>query len=217
MSASRKTAAATVITVLSCFYSYASAAIIELDFAGVVAFSSPGNYHNRLTGQFIPLPPGIIPFTAQFTFDTSLGQITSVGDLYTLSGSGYAQSPATSGSITISGWGLYGFATFGRSWLSWTGSDINPSSITEALAQDGGFSDFNYSPALTVFQTGTCPGSPCGGLTIQSLDVSITGAFSVPAPEVGAGFPGMIAAFALYAATRLRRRRMNRTLSFAGR
>ena len=166
--------------------------IVEVDFSGTVT-QSFGVYVGfgctNLLGCV--LAPGT-PYDAELTFNTSLGTLTTSGNITELQGTG-PTSPGIGASITLPEIGTInelGISPIGH--LSWQGnslSSLSSASITNAsITSNGGFNQLRLdSPTTGFFQSGPCPGSPCGTLDVNSIAV-------VPGPIAGAGLPGLILA-----------------------
>jgi hypothetical protein len=177
--------------------------IIHATFTGTVTGGVAGTYHDYATG-LNHLESSLIglPFTALYTFDTTKGVLSHPSPETNDLRNGLI-GPAI---LTIDGLGTFNFwGDIGH--LLWTldQSLIVASAFGDGYNQlDSGFLTAGYiggwDPSVGFFQTGTCPGLPCGTLHI---DTSILG---TPGPIAGAGFPGLLL---LGAAILAWRRRMN--------
>lgn len=173
----------------------AKADIIEVTFTGVLTGTQPGVWggsaqhsYSELTGR---------SFTASETFDTTKGTLTSPTPGTNELRDGLVW-PAT---LTIDGLPTFRY---------WSGTNVidwktDYSFATSAIA--GGFYDLYLgydAPGAGVYQTGPCPGYPCGALRIDDIDVG--GAYSVRGPVAGAGMPGLLLACGWLVAWRRRSR-----------
>jgi hypothetical protein len=183
-----------VSLVLFSVITQAAADIFEADFTGAVARSF-GFYD----GPDCPSPGCVLapgtPFTAVFVFNTDLGTLSTHNGVNELNGG------LVSASITMSAIDFSGFAFDGSlgAFFAWQTGGASGLSVNEASAIGfhacGFFCSLILAPDGSLpssFQTGTCPGRPCGILDISSA--TLTDLSPVPGPIAGAGFPGLLLA-----------------------
>jgi hypothetical protein len=197
-------------------YQRADADIIRLDFSGTVtrAFGltvggtcgDPLNVCSILGAHY----------TATMTYNTAFGTF-SVSDpfpglnppLYEVRGSGFGPTnPLLSASITIDGFGTFLNRGETLSVLQWQGTLGEDATFSPLARSQGGFVELSFG----FFQTGPCPGSPCGNISTDALTVQYLS--PVPIRTVGDGVPGLLSVLAL---GWVWRRRLNKTKKIASR
>jgi len=173
----------------------ASADILQATFTGT--YAGPGGGFFFLNGQLVPYASIVgDPYTATFLFNSDRGTLSSPSPgVEQLSGSG-PMSPSLGARVVIDGGALgrIGGGSNGSDlgFLGWQTDGHGDLNIIQAVAQsDGGFSNVDIGPAGGSFQSGPCPGEPCGFLNVGSATLVD---LSVPGPAAGAGLPGLLLA-----------------------
>lgn len=192
---------------LELFSNSANADIFQIDYAGVTKFNSPLYFLDGCTSQFGCIVNAGTAFNATLVFDTSLGVLSSPSPGINEVTNSATTRPLVRASINIVGIGTYTNTGFFFSNFIWS-DDL---SFFQAIAKDNGglFNiEFDYSD---FYQTGVCPGFPCGELTVNSaaltdLSTPTPPALPVPWSVVGGGFPGALLA-AAWTALFVRKRR----------
>src|SRR5258707_9251154 len=164
----------------------ASADILQATFTGT--YAGAGGFF-FLNGQLVPYASIVgDPYTATFLFNSDRGTLSSPSPgVEQLSGSG-PTSPSLGAVVVIDG-GALGRIVGGsprgseRSFLSWQTDGLDDLNIIQAFAQSGGgFNDVDIGPVgefppfakcapgsmCGFFQSGPCPGAPCGFLNVSS-------------------------------------------------
>jgi hypothetical protein len=187
----------------------ASADIFQATFTGT--YAGPGVGFFILNGQLVPYDSIIgDTYTATFLFNSDRGTLSSPSPgVEQLSGSG-PTSPSLGAVVVIDG-GALGRIVGGSNGsdlgiLSWQTDGLGDLNIIQAVAQSGGgFNDVDIGPVgefppfakcapgsmCGFFQSGPCPGEPCGFLNVSSATLVD---LSVPGPAAGAGLPGLLLA-----------------------
>ena len=174
----------------------ASADILQATFTGTYARKGANGFF-FLNGQLVPYASIVgDTYTATFLFNSDRGTWSSPSPgVEQLSGSG-PTSPSLGAHVVIDGGALgrIGGGSNGSDlgFLGWQTDGHGDLNIIQAVAQsDGGFSNVNIGPRGGFFQSGTCPGLPCGSLNVSSATLVD---LSVPGPAAGAGLPGLLLA-----------------------
>ena len=172
-----------------------SADIFQATFTGT--YAGPGVGFFILNGQLVPYDSIVgDTYTATFLFNSDRGTLSSPSPgIEQLSGSA-ATSPSLGARVVIDGGALgrIGGGSNGSDLgiLGWQTDGHGDLNITRAIARsDGGFSNVDIGPGGGFFQSGTCPGLPCGFLNVSSATLVD---LSVPGPIAGAGLPGLLLA-----------------------
>jgi hypothetical protein len=170
----------------------AEATLLEAQFGGTISLVPNGTF---TTSGGVSLPNTSLlgtSFSATFVFDTALGSLSSPAP-----GINRLDGGVVSTQLVLPGIETFGNIFIGDvSILQWS-SDF--SSVLAASLGGGGFFSLNMGlgsmgPDVGFFQTGTCPGRPCGFGSIDQRSVFEV-VVGVPGPLVGAGFPGIVLAF----------------------
>jgi hypothetical protein len=151
-------------------------------------------------------------FTLTFNIDTSFGvTTTSSGTEYDNDSSRPVLTFARLGTYRPQWGGSFVLGDDGSVTIHFLGSE--EFDLTLLPVADGGWLEpdlfgpsgtFNYNG---YFQTGPCPGMPCGTLAVDTLTITDV---SVPGPIAGAGLPGLVLASGGLLAWWRRRRRARR-------
>ena len=181
---------AVIALVFTVSLSPVSADVVEIDFSGTVTASAGVYVGFGCTNNFgCVLAPGT-PYHATLIFNTDLGTLSHPASGINVVQGPPPTSPGIDAFITVgAGIGTIneaaGFSPSG--FLSWQGDTLDSTSIGPArITSNGGFNSLRLdSHTAAFFQSGPCPGSPCGTLSVSSVVV-------VPGPIAGAGLPGLM-------------------------
>jgi hypothetical protein len=124
-----------------------------------------------------------------------------LGDQFVVGDNTRLVGASISGRITLEGFGGDRIDGHMISILEWEGTQLGLETFEFAMVAGHNSCDFRCRIFInrnidqdSGFQTGSCPGEPCGLLRVDTLSIS-----QVPGPVVGSGLPTIILAFVAYA------------------